>query len=145
MPRPNLPQASPDECEQQFYEALQKGDIDQLMAIWSDDDDIVCVQPGGRRLVGARDIRSVFEAMFGDGVVQVRIEKVRKVQTHSMSVHSVIERVMVRTVEGLQEGWVIATNVYQKTTLGWRMVAHHASPGTPHEMSEASEAPAVLH
>jgi ketosteroid isomerase-like protein len=40
---------------------------------------------------------------------------------------------------------VIATNVYAKTAQGWRMVAHHASPGTPREMQELSDAPAVFH
>ena len=38
---------SPDEVEAQFYEALQRGDIEQLMALWADDDEIVCVHPGG--------------------------------------------------------------------------------------------------
>ena len=54
MPRPKPPPiapASPDEVEQQFYEALQSGDIDALMAVWADDDDIFCVHPGGPRVV----------------------------------------------------------------------------------------------
>ena len=51
--KPTAPLASPDEIEQQFYEALQRGDIDRLMAVWSDDEDITCVHPGGPRVVGA--------------------------------------------------------------------------------------------
>ena len=145
MPRPILPLASPDECEQKFYDALQTGDIEGLMSVWADDEDIVCVQPGGGRLVGALEIRQVFGSMFTHGVVQVRAEKVRRVQTHSMSVHSVIERVSVQTNEGLQEGWVIATNVYLKAAEGWRMVAHHASPGTAQEMVDTGDTPTVLH
>jgi hypothetical protein len=42
-----------DETEAAFYEAMQLGDIDKLMACWADEDDIVCVHPGGPRLVGA--------------------------------------------------------------------------------------------
>ncbi|MEN9894144.1 MAG: hypothetical protein RLY78_4439, partial [Pseudomonadota bacterium] len=38
-----------------------------------------------------------------------------------------------------------ATNVYVKTPAGWRIVAHHASPGTEAEVPEIIEAPAVLH
>jgi hypothetical protein len=41
--------------------------------------------------------------------------------------------------------WVIATNVYHRTAQGWRLVAHHASPGTTSEIQEVSDAPAVLH
>ena len=31
--------SSPEDIEQQFYEALQQGDIERLMAVWADDDD----------------------------------------------------------------------------------------------------------
>ena len=47
------PPSTPDDIEAQFYEALQRGDIERLMAVWSDDDEISCVHPGGPRLVGA--------------------------------------------------------------------------------------------
>jgi hypothetical protein len=35
------------------------------MAVWADDDEIVCVHPGGPRVVGAAAIRASFEAVFG--------------------------------------------------------------------------------
>ena len=44
---------SADEIEAAFYEALRLGDIDKLMACWADEDDIVCVHPGGPRIIGA--------------------------------------------------------------------------------------------
>jgi ketosteroid isomerase-like protein len=44
--------------------------------------------------------------------------------------HNIIERVALLTTDGTQEAVIIATNVYQRTPQGWRMVAHHASPGT---------------
>ena len=51
MPRTKLPVSphggSPDETEAMFYEALQKGDVDLLMSCWAEDDEIVCVHPGG--------------------------------------------------------------------------------------------------
>jgi len=37
------------------------------------------------------------------------------------------------------------TNVYHKTAQGWRMVAHHASPGTPQDGAGPSDRPTVLH
>ena len=49
---------TPDEIEATFYEALQSGDIEKLMACWADEDDIVCIHPGGPRLVGAGAIRA---------------------------------------------------------------------------------------
>ena len=144
-PKPMAPLASPDEIEQQFYEALQRGDIERLMAVWSDDEDISCVHPGGPRVVGAAAIRATFDAMFAHGTIDARPEKVRRLQTHSCAVHSVLEQVRVMTAEGPQAAWVVATNVYVKGAQGWRLVAHHASPGSPHEVQEIAEAASVLH
>ena len=56
-----------DDIEAAFYDALQRGDIDRLMACWADEDDIFCIHPGGPRLLGATAIRATFEAMFADG------------------------------------------------------------------------------
>ena len=144
-PKPMAPLASPDEIEQQFYEALQRGDIERLMAVWSDDEDISCVHPGGPRVVGAAAIRATFDAMFAHGTIDAQPEKVRRLQTHSCAVHSVLEQVRVMTAEGPQSAWVVATNVYVKGAQGWRLVAHHASPGSPHEVQEIAEAASVLH
>ncbi|WP_431098812.1 YybH family protein [Polaromonas aquatica] len=148
MPKPKVPPASSgnaDDIEAAFYEALQSGDIEKLMACWGDEDDIVCVHPGSARLVGPAAIRATFDAMFSNGTINAQAIKVRKVETMSACVHSVLERIEVLTDEGPRHAYVIATNVYHKGAQGWRMVAHHASPGTPREMQEVSETPAVLH
>jgi ketosteroid isomerase-like protein len=136
---------SADETESAFYQALQAGDIEKLMACWADEDDIVCVHPGGARLLGAGSIRAAFDMMFTNGSIQVKAEKVHRVEALDSSVHSVLERIEVLTEDGPRHAYVIATNVYQKTPLGWRMVAHHASPGTPREMLEVTDSPQVLH
>lgn len=137
--------ASPDDVEAQFYEALREADIDKLMALWTEEDDIVCIHPGGPRMVGHAAICAAFEAVFANGPIQVHAENVRRVQSLSSSVHSVMERVDLLTAEGPKVGWVMATNVYFKTTQGWRLAVHHASPGTPHAPPEVIEAPSVLH
>jgi ketosteroid isomerase-like protein len=136
---------SADDIEAAFYEALQAGDIEKLMACWADEDDIVCVHPGGPRLLGPGAIRAAFDAMFANGTIRAHPEKIRKVETMSASVHSLLERIEVMTEEGPHHAYVMATNVYHKTAQGWRLVAHHASPGTPREVQEVSDSPHVLH
>lgn len=137
--------ASPDDAEAQFYEALREADIDRLMAVWADDDEVVCVHPGGPRIVGPRAIRSAFEAIFAEGRIHAQVERVRRVHTLDAAMHSVVERVSVVLEQGPRTAFVLATNVYVKTTQGWRMVAHHASPGTGTEMPEITESPSILH
>lgn len=134
-----------DDIEAAFYDALQNADIDKLMACWADEDDIVCIHPGGPRVVGAMAIRATFEAMFANGSIRAWPEKVRKTVSAAACVHNLLERVEVLTPGGPKEAWVIATNVYHKTAQGWRMVAHHASPGTSSEIQEVAGTPAILH
>jgi len=144
-PKPAAPLASPEDIEQQFYEALQHGDIERLMAVWSDDEEISCVHPGGPRVVGAGAIRAAFESIFANGAVDAHPEKVRRLQTLSCAVHSVLERIHMMTTEGPHAAWVVATNVYLKGAQGWRLVSHHASPGSPREVQEIVEAASILH
>jgi ketosteroid isomerase-like protein len=136
---------SPDDAETQFYDALRDGDLDRLMAVWADDDDVICVHPGGARVVGPQAVRAAFEAIFVNGTIVVHAEHVKRVQAMGSAVHSVLERIDVITADGPRTGWIVATNVYVKTTQGWRMVAHHASPGAPDEIPAIGDAPSVLH
>ena len=134
-----------DDIEAAFYDALQNADIDKLMACWADEDDIVCIHPGGPRVVGATAIRATFEAMFANGSIRAWPERVRKTVSVASAVHNLLERVEVLSASGPTSAWVIATNVYHKTAQGWRMVAHHASPGTASEIQEVSGSPQILH
>ena len=137
---------SPDEVEAQFYEALQRGDIERLMSLWADDDEIVCVHPGGTRVVGAAAIRASFEAIFANGGIPVRPEQVHRLAVLGAALHHLVERIEVRGEAGLQTGWVIATNLYLKTAQGWRLASHHASPGLGHEPPVlGGEVPSTLH
>jgi ketosteroid isomerase-like protein len=134
-----------DDIETAFYQALRQGDIDKLMACWADEDEVVCVHPGGPRLVGTGAIRAAFESMFANGTIQVHAHSVRKIESLTSVVHNVVERVELLLPDGPKHASVLATNVYHRTPQGWRMVAHHASPGTPQELQEGQDAPQVLH
>jgi ketosteroid isomerase-like protein len=96
--------------------------------------------------VGTGAIRTSFDALFANGgTIQARPEHIRKVDSLASAVHHVLEKVAVATPQGLAHAYVLATNVYHKTAQGWRMVVHHASPGTQGELLEVSQSPQVLH
>jgi ketosteroid isomerase-like protein len=137
---------SADEVEAAFYQALHEGDVDKLMACWSDDDEVTCVHPGAARVVGVGAIRSAFDALFSNGgTVRLTPVQVRRVESLASAVHNVLERIDVMVQGQPQQAWVIATNVYHRTSQGWRMVLHHASPGSATEPPEFNQAPTVLH
>jgi uncharacterized protein (TIGR02246 family) len=137
---------SPDEIEARFYEALLAADLDRLMALWADDDEIVCVHPGGERLVGAPAIRAGFAAIFANGGISVQPVQVRRMQHLGSALHHLVERIEVSRAGETRTAWVLATNYYVKSALGWRLAAHHASPAAPQEPTGTlADAPATLH
>jgi ketosteroid isomerase-like protein len=137
---------TPDDVEATFYEALQSADIEKLMSCWADDEDILCIHPGGPRVVGALAIRAAFDAIFGhEGSIQVQAESIRRMASMASAVHNVLERIQVMTSEGPAHAFVLATNVYHQTPRGWRLVVHHASPGTQDDVQEIHHSSQVLH
>jgi uncharacterized protein (TIGR02246 family) len=137
--------ASADDAEALFYEALQTGDIERLMAVWADDEECVCVHPGGPRVVGPQAIRASFEAVFANGGIPVQPQQVHRLHSLDAAVHHLAERISLNTSDGLQTAWVLATNVFVKTAQGWRIVAHHASPGTLDAPGIAPAVAGILH
>ncbi len=143
MARPPKQLGTADEVEAAYYDALAHADIDALMALWAEDEEIVCVHPGAPRLVGHAAIRAAWEAIFARGALHVRPVQVHVAHNLMCSVHSVIEDVRQQSAEG-GEVHILATNVYLKTPRGWRMMLHHA--GIAHgRMPEATATAPVLH
>ena len=145
MRKPTLPPGTPDDVETSFNEALQQGDIDRLMRCWADEDEIVCVHPGGPRLLGPQAIRAAFEVIFAVGPIRVAPEHIVRLTTQGCSVHHVIERVELLSDDGPRQAYVVASNVYIKTAQGWRLAAHHASPGQADVPKDLGSAPGLLH
>ena len=118
------------DAQNAFYEALERNDLEAMMAVWSEDEDIVCVHPAGQRLAGQAAVREVWRQMFAGGPnMRVRISEQVVVAGVMLEVHSVHENI---TIAGEPRPRprppMVATNVYLRTAAGWRMIAHHASP-----------------
>ena len=133
------------DAQNAFYEALERSDLEAMMAVWSEDEDIVCVHPAGQRLAGQVEVRQVWRQMFAGGPnMRVRITQQVVIAGVMLEVHSVHENI---TVEGekLPRPPMVATNVYLRTAAGWRMIAHHASPAPGQPAAPPPAAPKILH
>ena len=76
----------------------------------------------------------------------MRHEQVQRLQHISCALHHLVERIEVPAKKGTQTAWVLATNLYLKTLQGWRLAAHHASPGSLQEPPpHGDDAPTTLH
>jgi uncharacterized protein (TIGR02246 family) len=130
------------DAENAFYEAFERGDLEAMMAVWAEDEDIICVHPTGPRLVGQDQVRESWAKIFAGGAgPRVHITQQVAVSAMMIAVHSVHENF---TVEGEARAQVpvVATNVYLRTAAGWRMIVHHASPAPAQvPAAEARDAP----
>ena len=60
------------DAENAFYEALERGDLEGMMAVWAEDEEIVCVHPGGPRLSGQDQVRESWAQIFSGGAGAAR-------------------------------------------------------------------------
>jgi ketosteroid isomerase-like protein len=123
---------TPQEAETAFYEALERADLDAMMEIWSEDDEVSCIHPGGPRLTGYEQVRENWARIFSSRQrLQVQLSDQVIVSGMMFSVHSLHENILVRGAQGQAGGVrsiVVTTNVYMRSASGWRMVLHHGSP-----------------
>ena len=146
MKKTSFPTAQ--DAEAAFYEALERGDLDAMMEVWADDEEVVCVHPGGERLAGFEQVRAGWAAICRSGQrLQVHLTNQTQVSGMMLAVHSVHESILVAGEKGARHP-VIATNVYMRTASGWRMILHHASPapqGVQTQAPRRGESPKILH
>ena len=138
--------ATPEEAELAFYDALERADLVRLMQVWSDDEEIICVHPGGLRMVGLHAVKESWQEILAQGALHIRPAKLVTTQSMMSTVHSLIEQITVRSQAGTEVALCYATNVYHKGPTGWRMVMHHASAAPEQTgLLDSHDAPGLLH
>lgn len=135
--------ASALETQSAFYKAIERADLAQMMAVWAEEEDVVCIHPGGSRHLGIDQVRESWRQIFAHGPeLKFKLVAERSVPGRMLSVHSVVERI-TRTRGAFAATFVIATNIFVLSRQGWQMLVHHASPMPEQKISE--DPPAILH
>ncbi|HCZ15064.1 MAG TPA: nuclear transport factor 2 family protein [Accumulibacter sp.] len=128
--------ASPQEVEAAFYEAIARADLIALMSVWADDEEIVCIHPTGQRLIGPAAIRDSWRGIFANNPrLKVRLSRVTRWNSMLLAVHNVVETLYIGDEEKAH-GPMLATNVFQRGTSGWRLLAHHSSTAADRDLAD---------
>lgn len=128
--------ATPIEAEDAFYQAFSRCDLTTMMQVWLNADYAECIHPGSARLVGIAAIRYSWQQIFTQGEqLQFQIVRHHCTQTGNLAVHSVSEQIQSINAPTSNIAEIIATNIYELTTDGWRMILHHASPAQAFQQS----------
>lgn len=120
--------ASADQAESEFYRAFQANDLPAMMAVWSNEDDIVCIHPQGPRLEGYEQVRESWKQILQNSPpIRLHLTEQRRIDGDSIAIRYVNENIHLGDDQEPQFT-IHATNVYRRTSGGWRIILHHASP-----------------
>lgn len=147
MPTPNRPAlyANPDDAETAFYEALERSDTEALMAVWSEDEDTVCIHPTGTQLSGLNPIRDSWRGIFLNNRLRVSASRVAQWQSLLLAVHQLVETVFIGD-DLSPHGPLFVTHVYSRGAHGWRLVSRHASAAGQAQIADEDDGePRTLH
>lgn len=137
--------ATPEDAETAFYEALESADLEAMMDVWAEDEEIVCVHPGGPRLTGFEQVRDSWRDIFAGGPsMRFELTGQQYLRAVRVAIHSVHENIVV-TGQSHPVNPIVATNVYIQTERGWRLLVHHASPALREVARPEEPGPPVLH
>jgi uncharacterized protein (TIGR02246 family) len=133
--------ATPQEAEEAFYRAFERGDLAAMADVWADDDAVVCVHPGGDRLRGRDEVLESWRQILGARMPRrFEIAGATHIQDAWLAIHCVFESIS-HGPRLEHQARVVVTNVYRLTEAGWRMIVHHASPAEAEETRTPLPAP----
>lgn len=116
-----------EDAEEAFYEAIGRADLDALMAVWSEDEDVLCIHPTGQRMDGHAAIRESWRSIFDSNPrFSVHIRSKVRWESVLMAVHSVVETLFLEKDQTVH-GPMLSTNVYIRGASGWRLLSRHTS------------------
>lgn len=119
---------SPDAAEQAFYRAFARLDVAAMHDVWSADDPVCCVHPGGPLLQGREAVlQSWAEILAGAQAPRLEWERLSAVTGGDLAVHVTAEDIESGDRAAARSARVVATNVFRRGPAGWVLVQHHAS------------------
>lgn len=136
--------SSPEDVEHAFYKAVQKGDADLMIEVWSEDEETLCVHPTGVRLTGIVPIRESWRGIFSNTKIRVQAETVAHWQGTVLAIHHLTEVLFVGE-DPSPHGPLHVTHVYSRGARGWRLVSRHASAADDGHQAMADSMPYTLH
>jgi len=124
--------ATPQEAEDAFYDALEEGELNQLLSVWADADDICCLLPMYPMIQGRQGVADVFTRLFSQGHgVALAIAHLNWIQTDDIAIHQVEETIQDPPPDTPPPPPFYGTNIYRKDNTGWRLIVHQNAPTPP--------------
>ncbi|HEV8719047.1 MAG TPA: nuclear transport factor 2 family protein [Candidatus Binatia bacterium] len=111
-----------------FYRAFESLDIKRMESLWVKDGEIQCGHPGWRILRGWKPVMESWRRIFENTPsIHFTLTDV-KIEIHGELAWVTLYENLNSIVEGQKvSASILATNIFQKSSDGWRMIHHHGS------------------
>ena len=115
-------------ANQRFYDAFGALDIDMMEAAWQASERALCVHPGWPPIVGWDLIRDSWQRIFDNTtLMHFNLRYVNVAAQEECGWVTCVENI-TSVLQGQASNFgILATNIFVRTSTGWRMIAHHAS------------------
>ena len=122
--------STPEQVEDAYYDALESGNLEALLAVWEDSDDIACSLPMTPLAIGRREVASTWRGVF-DALqrIDLQVKHLTWIHADAVAIHLVEE--LAAGAPGQTVPPVYATNIYRRGHGGWRLIVHQNAPLPP--------------
>ena len=123
-----------------FYRAFETLKLDAMERVWAKDADIQCGHPGWRILRGWGPVMESWKRIF-ENTPSMTFELTDvKVEVRGELAWVTLYENLNSAIEGQNySAAILTTNMFQKTSEGWRMILHHGSSvSQPPDQDESS-------
>lgn len=117
-----------EEANSRFYRAFETLDLAQMDAVWAHTERAQCIHPGWPLIVGWGVVRSSWETIFANTTeMRFTISDSRVGGTADLAWVTCTENILSDVQGRVSVTSLLATNIFERTADGWRMLHHHAS------------------
>jgi ketosteroid isomerase-like protein len=111
-------------ANQIFYKAFNNKDFESMENLWSSNKDIAVIHPGWPPVLGQESVLSSWKGIFEGGMSPA-------VNCANISANILGNTAIVICTELLEEGELVATNIFVLEEDAWKMVHHQSGPLPP--------------
>lgn len=115
-------------ANESFYRAFESLDVGEMEKVWAAGDNIQCGHPGWRMLRGWNAVMESWRAVFAN-TPQIRFNLADvSIEIRGALAWVTLYENMNSSVEGQNlSATILTTNIFEKSSGGWRMILHHGS------------------
>ncbi|MCL2075536.1 MAG: nuclear transport factor 2 family protein [Betaproteobacteria bacterium] len=136
---------TPEDVENAFYKAVNHGNLSDLLSVWAEEEELLCLHPNGTLLNSLENIRESWrEILGGQTKIRLNFRRIGYWRGSMIAVHHLLEEMQSDSDD--VSGIFRVTHVFMRGAYGWRMVCRHSSPvGNDFVMRQGAAGRRTLH